>query len=518
VVTAAALLALAPATSLAGQVSLTPAAGPAGTTVLLEGSGFAPGRHVVVQTAGRRPRTVTASHAGTFRLRLGIPHGRAGWRTIVARSAALRVVNRVFVTHGAASQRILEVATSAGGHVRVMPAQLVPGATLRVNGAGFVPRRRIRLTWGTVRRSVFSDGRGRFSLDMVIPRQAPAGATLAALRGGGTQLSFLVQVLSSGASLQPPTAGPVAPKAPRPATASPAPASPAPTAPANTVAPTVSGSAAQGQTLTATNGTWRGTAPIALSPQWQRCNAGATACSPIAGATSLSYTVASGDVGSTLRIAITASNAGGSTTATSSSTAIVTPAPSGTVVALWHMDETSGTVMHDSVGANDGSLSNVTLGVPGFLNTAYGFANSTITVPDAPALNPGASRFTLTVHLKATQVPATPDWDVIRKGLFSTVGGEYKMEYQPSGQASCGFTGSAGSVELIAGPALNDGRWHTVQCVRDASDIQVVVDGQAFTKAGATGTISNTASMTIGSHPMAEFFNGDLDEVSVATG
>jgi hypothetical protein len=27
----------------------------------------------------------------------------------------------------------------------------------------------------------------------------------------------------------------------------------------------------------------------------------------------------------------------------------------------------------------------------------------------------------------------------IRKGLYTTAGGEYKMEYKPSGQASCGF-------------------------------------------------------------------------------
>ena len=32
------------------------------------------------------------------------------------------------------------------------------------------------------------------------------------------------------------------------------------------------------------------------------------------------------------------------------------------IVALWHMDETSGSVMHDAAGDNDGQLSSVRVG------------------------------------------------------------------------------------------------------------------------------------------------------------
>ena len=69
------------------------------------------------------------------------------------------------------------------------------------------------------------------------------------------------------------------------------------------------------------------------------------------------------------------------------------------------------------------------------------------------------------------------------------------MEYQPSGQVSCGFKGSAGYGELRAGPAVNDGQWHTVRCVKTSSSIQVVVDGQTFSKAATIGSIANTASV-----------------------
>jgi hypothetical protein len=126
---------------------------------------------------------------------------------------------------------------------------------------------------------------------------------------------------------------------------------------------------------------------------WRRCNAGGASCTAISGATSATYTVASGDANHTLRVAVTAKNRAGSAVATSAQTTLVpAPPPSSGQVALWHMDETSGSVMHDSVGGHDGTLSNVRLGVPGFTNTAFGFTTSSASVPSAAALNPGSRK------------------------------------------------------------------------------------------------------------------------------
>jgi hypothetical protein len=184
------------------------------------------------------------------------------------------------------------------------------------------------------------------------------------------------------------------------------------------------------------------------------------------------------------------------------------------------MDETAGTVMRDTIGRHNGTLSGVALGAPGFAGTAYRFNGSAVvSVPSARALNPGNANITITIRLNTTSVPAIPDWDLIRKGLFTSAGGEYKVEYQPSGQATCGFVGSTGITrELTAGPALNDGRWHTVQCTKTASSIVLVVDGQPFTMAGAVGSISNSAAMAVGARPGSEFFQGLLDEASVSVG
>lgn len=100
----------------------------------------------------------------------------------------------------------------------------------------------------------------------------------------------------------------------------------APAAPANTAAPTVSGTTQQGDTLTATSGSWSGS-PTSYSYAWRDCGSSGTTCTAIAGATAQTYTLAAGDVGQKVEAAVTATNAGGSVSAASAPTAAVTAAP-----------------------------------------------------------------------------------------------------------------------------------------------------------------------------------------------
>jgi hypothetical protein len=97
--------------------------------------------------------------------------------------------------------------------------------------------------------------------------------------------------------------------------------------PLSTSPPTTAGTAQEGQTLTASPGTWAGTQPIAYAYAWHRCDALGGACAPIAGATAQSYELGSGDVGSTLRVGVTATNEYGSATATSAASGTVSPLP-----------------------------------------------------------------------------------------------------------------------------------------------------------------------------------------------
>jgi hypothetical protein len=92
--------------------------------------------------------------------------------------------------------------------------------------------------------------------------------------------------------------------------------------PINVTAPTISGTAQIGQTLTGIAGTWKNT-PAALTYQWQHCDVAGANCVPITGATALTYVVQATDIGATLRLTETATNTLGTATSVSAQTAIV---------------------------------------------------------------------------------------------------------------------------------------------------------------------------------------------------
>ena len=92
--------------------------------------------------------------------------------------------------------------------------------------------------------------------------------------------------------------------------------------PASTVPPTIAGTVQQGQTLTASSGTFN---PVGtLTYAWQRCDAAGAACADIVGATAPTYLVATEDVATTLRVTVTATNRFGTATHQSVQTAVVT--------------------------------------------------------------------------------------------------------------------------------------------------------------------------------------------------
>lgn len=96
------------------------------------------------------------------------------------------------------------------------------------------------------------------------------------------------------------------------------------TRPGSKTAPTISGTAEVGLTLTATRGTWTQN-PTSFHFAWVRCDATGAACVGIGGATAKIYTPTVADIGHTLRVSVTARNSSGSTTASSAATAVVPP-------------------------------------------------------------------------------------------------------------------------------------------------------------------------------------------------
>jgi hypothetical protein len=109
--------------------------------------------------------------------------------------------------------------------------------------------------------------------------------------------------------------------------------------PSNVAEPDIDGRAEQGRTLTTSRGRWSGTEPISYEFRWVRCGANGgrpdgSDCGLIIGATSSRYQLAAADVGSRIRVRVTATNRDGSTTVASNPTGVVVGPPVNTSIPL----------------------------------------------------------------------------------------------------------------------------------------------------------------------------------------
>jgi hypothetical protein len=93
--------------------------------------------------------------------------------------------------------------------------------------------------------------------------------------------------------------------------------------PKNTALPSISGLLQDGSLLGAASGTWTGSEPISYAYQWQLCNALGKACEDLSGATGSGLKLDASEIGKTLALVVTATNAAGSTSATSSVTSLI---------------------------------------------------------------------------------------------------------------------------------------------------------------------------------------------------
>jgi hypothetical protein len=95
--------------------------------------------------------------------------------------------------------------------------------------------------------------------------------------------------------------------------------------PSNDTLPAISGTTSQGQTLTTTDGEWTGD-PSSFDYQWQNCDQNGENCTDT-GEDQNTYALTGDDVGSTIRVIVSAANDGGTTPATSDATAVVAGPP-----------------------------------------------------------------------------------------------------------------------------------------------------------------------------------------------
>ncbi|MBA3842396.1 MAG: LamG domain-containing protein, partial [Actinobacteria bacterium] len=338
------------------------------------------------------------------------------------------------------------------------------------------------------------------------------------------------------------------------------------TPPVNTGVPTIGGSAQVGQTLTAANGTWTGTAPISYTYQWNRCSPG---CAAIPGATTGTYTVVSADLGATLTVSVKGTNSVGNATATSAQTATVTsasasppvntalPAVTGTAqvgqqlsvgngtwtgtapisysyqwkrcgsgyastvsadnpLSYWRLGEASGTTAADQQNRNAGTyLNGITLGAAGALtgdtdtaasfdgsNDAVSFANPALTGPFSIEL---WGFLTGPGSTGATGYATLLGYDYTHRILWDTSGTGGKLLTQ--------FDGS-----FFSTVNLSKNAWHHIVYSWDGTTERFYIDGAAAGSHATTKPAWN-APFTLGSYDGSDYlFKGRLDEPALYNG
>ncbi len=291
-----------------------------------------------------------------------------------------------------------------------------------------------------------------------------------------------------------------------------------PPAPTNSSLPAVKGTAAEGQTLTSSNGTWTGS-PTSYEHQWQDCTSSGK-CTNIEGATGASYVLAAGDVGQTVRIVVTATNAGGSTQAASAATATVVvspptdstpPAISGTPVEgqtltsttgtwtgsptfarHWERCSTAGTGCAEITGATGASyhLASADVGhtvrviVRGSNSAGSAEATSNptaeVTAPKTPPTNSKPPLLSGTPEVGQKLTSSTGTWT----GEPTSYGYQWQ-QCEASGKNCANISGATGSSYVLASRDLG----HTVRVVVTASNS----GGSAEAASAVSGTVTGSA-------------------------
>ncbi|MDH3455888.1 MAG: fibronectin type III domain-containing protein [Gemmatimonadota bacterium] len=185
------------------------------------------------------------------------------------------------------------------------------------------------------------------------------------------------------------------------------------------------------------------------------------------------------------------------------------------IVAHWTFDEGSGNVAGDASGnGNVGTLMNGPIWVPGYSGTALSFDGDDdfVLVPDDDALDL-AGDFTISIWVN--WINNNIDADVLRKGNTRNASDWYLIEISDN-HIHARLNGSSGGTNLDQVPILNDGVWHHVAVVRDASSNRIYVDGVLRDDSGRNlGDLSNSNNLTFGSKDTGDedFFNGMIDDI-----
>jgi serine protease AprX len=127
---------------------------------------------------------------------------------------------------------------------------------------------------------------------------------------------------------------------------SPATAAVSPLPPRIVISPSIVGTARDGSTLHVEPGSWASSRPVALSHQWFRCRGAGGGCAAIDGATAASFRLGTVDIGKTVTVTVTATNAGGRESVTATPVAVGARRPESTRLPTVSGPARTGAVLH----------------------------------------------------------------------------------------------------------------------------------------------------------------------------
>jgi RHS repeat-associated protein len=300
-------------------------------------------------------------------------------------------------------------------------------------------------------------------------------------------------------------------------------------APTNTSPPTITGTAQQGLTLTEHHGSWTHE-PTSYTYQWEQCNSLGESCLQISGATSQTYVPVAGDVGHTLRVEETATNASGSGRVASAATAVVTsPACTDTwtgssegawtTAANWSAEHVPGSTDVACIGA--GKTVNVTAGGQeakvvqgeGALVISGGLATTSALEASSIAhvtVSGGSGKLNIAGELDVTSslaVKETPTIEgagrlVVKPGASGTFGGGAECALRPTlrgitllneGTITMGASGGThdGAILMWEGAQLENTGTFNVDSVYSCEGF---THGYSFYDEGGAPSITNTGT------------------------
>lgn len=193
----------------------------------------------------------------------------------------------------------------------------------------------------------------------------------------------------------------------------------------------------------------------------------------------------------------------------------------GSLVALWKLDETSGNIAKDSAGNNNGTL----IGDPQWQPSVGKIGGALEFDGDGDFVKIGAEsdfdmadQITISAWIKVNQFDK--EWQaIIAKG--DSAWRIQRNQNKDSLEFACtGLKIPSGATwgNLLGKRSINDGQWHHIAAIYDGSTMYLIIDGDLDSSQPASGRINtNNALVYIGenSENKGRYWNGLIDDVRV---